>query len=185
LLLLELLEAVLLAVEVLLLEGAFATALEDVLLDLTALLLAGVLCTDLCVLLACGFLYSVVLFVTVLLRGVCVTVLLVTAFRWGVLLATVLCTVLPFVERASLFRVLLLPIAVERSLEAFPVLLTAVLFERFCVTVFVFLPAFAISLRFVLLLALERATVLLFLALFSRKATLLSLRYTVERSLRT
>ena len=70
-----------LAALLLLLAGAFATDLEDLLRDAVLLLFEVAFATDLCVLLACGFLYCVVLLVTVLLLGVCLTVLLETDFR--------------------------------------------------------------------------------------------------------
>ena len=70
-----------LAALLLLLAGAFATDLEDLLRDAVLLLFEVAFATDLCVLLACGFLYCVLLLVAVLLLGVCVTVLLETDFR--------------------------------------------------------------------------------------------------------
>ena len=70
---------VLLDTELLLLEGALLTRLcDEVLLDTVLLLLAGAFVTDLFCELPTGFLYVFVLRVTVLLLGVCVTVLLVT-----------------------------------------------------------------------------------------------------------
>ena len=92
--LLERLDELSLVAVLVLLAGAFAKDLEDVLRDTVLLLLeVAFFAPDLCVLLACGFLYSAVLLDTVLLLGVCVTVLLETDFRCGVLVvATVLFT---------------------------------------------------------------------------------------------
>ena len=150
--LLLLLLLLLLVATLLLREGDLLTVL------LVALRVEGLCATDFWVLvvllrtfllwvLFSGFLYVLVLLVTVLLRGVCVTVLLVTAFRCGDLtVVDLFVTVLLFDGLASFLRTDLLSMFLDLS--------TAVLPATFALERFDLVPVFFI-LSFLVLFDLD------------------------------